>query len=251
MAARPLDPRRRLPRAAAALSLLLSALGGAMAQAPEDSCGPLGNAFGPFDYRSERGNNLRIVESAHFPPHVEFLIRGHSTNLLGGDLDYTLRAFPNHHRALMSTMRLGLREKAPQLPGMRYPVECYFVRAVRFRPDDTTARMLYAMYLHRHGRLESARQELGQVAAQAGDNGFTHYNLGLLYLEIGDAERALQQAHKALALGFPRTELRDRLSAAGQWRDAPAAPGGPQAPAGEDEGKDEDGLPGRLQADTR
>lgn len=218
-----------------------------MAQAPEDSCGPLGNAFGPFDYRTERGDKLRIVESAHFPAHVESLIRGHSTNLIGGDLDYTLRAFPNHHRALLSTLRLGLRERSPQLPGMRHTVECYFVRAVRFRPDDTTARMLYAMYLHRTGRPESAQQELGQVAAQAGDNGFTHYNLGLLYLEMGDAERALHQAHKALALGFPRTELRDRLSAAGQWRDAPVAPGDGEAPAGAGQGD----SPERVQTGTR
>ena len=76
----------------------------ASAQALDASCGSLENAYGPYDYRTDRGNRLYLVESAHFTPVVESLISGLS-GPLGAELDYTLRAFPNHHRALISDAR--------------------------------------------------------------------------------------------------------------------------------------------------
>ena len=78
--------------------------GTSFAQVVNGGCGALQNAFGPFDYRTERGYNLDVVESYHFTPPVEALIRG-SSGTIGGDLDYTLRAFPNHDRALNATIR--------------------------------------------------------------------------------------------------------------------------------------------------
>ena len=58
----------------------------------------------------------------------------------------------------------------------------------------------------------------------------------MVYLEIGMPDRALTQAHKAMALGFGRTELRDRLRAINKWEDPPAAAvepaAGASAPAG-------------------
>jgi hypothetical protein len=46
----------------------LFALTPAFAQADNSACGPLGNTFGPFDYRTERGEKLSMVEGAHFLP---------------------------------------------------------------------------------------------------------------------------------------------------------------------------------------
>ena len=60
----------------------------------------LHNAFGPFDYRTATKDKLKLVESYHFTPKVESLIGGQS-GTLGADIDYTLRAFPNHPRALL------------------------------------------------------------------------------------------------------------------------------------------------------
>ena len=54
----------------------------------------------------------------------------------GGDLDYTLRAFPNHHVALMAMAKLGEKQKTARPAGAKYGVECYFQRAVSFRGDD-------------------------------------------------------------------------------------------------------------------
>ena len=190
----------------------------ALAQNDAEVCGSLRNHYGPFDYRTQRGEVLDVVERHHFSPEVEGLIRGQTSNHIGADLAYTLGTFPNHHRALMSMMQFGEKLKSPQPPHAAYSVECYFVRAIRFQPDDTTVRLMYANYLTRNSRVEQARRELEEVSKAAGDNPFTHYNMGLIYFDMKDYENALNRAHKALALGFPKGELRDKLTAVRQWR---------------------------------
>jgi len=192
----------------------------AIAQVAEGSCGQLQNGYGPYDYRTDR-DKLPIVEGAHFTPEVEALVRS-VTGYIGGDIDYTLRAFPNHHRALLAMMRFGERTKSVQPPSAKYTIDCYFQRAVRFKPDDTTARMLFATYLHKNGRNAEANQQMEQTVALAGDNAFTRYNAGLVYLDLKNYDKALQQAHLAYGLGFTRPELREALKKAGKWVEPPA-----------------------------
>ncbi|NUZ05181.1 hypothetical protein HQN59_05325 [Schlegelella sp. ID0723] len=223
-----MKPDRRGTQACRWTSLLglvagVALAGSAAAQTPQ-SCGELQNAYGPFDYRTSK-NELRVVEDHHFTRKVETLTGGQE-GYIGGDLDYTLRASPNHHRALVAVMGWGEKNKSPQPRDLPRPVECYFERALRFKPDDTTARMLYANYLLRNNRTPQAVAELDRVVSMAGDNGFTHFNAGLFYFDAKNYDKALQQAHTAQALGFPRTDLKQKLVAAGKWRDAPAAPAG-------------------------
>lgn len=195
-----------------------------MASAQQE-CGALTNAYGPYDYRSDK-HRLDIVERVHFTPEVELLIRGNA-GYIGGDLDYTLRAFPNHHRALLSILRYGAKLQSEHIPSAPHTVRCYFVRAVRFKPDDTTVRMLYATYLNSRQQKEEALQQLKIAKSFAEDNAFTHFNIGLVYLDLGDHTHALEQAHAAMALGFPRTELKDRLVAANRWAEPASAPRAP------------------------
>lgn len=206
----------------AALSGLLVGLAGgspaALAQVTAAACGPLQNAIGPWDYRSERGHPLEIVERVHFTPMMETNPNSHAAK----DLDYTLRAFPNHHRALLAVDRYGQRTKSAQPPGLPRPVECYYERAVRWRPDDAVVRMLYAQYLYRNERAPEARQHLESAVAGAGDNVLTLYNAGLVYAEGKDYAPALALAHRAQAMGMQRLELRQKLETAGQWREPPA-----------------------------
>ena len=209
-------------------TLIMSVAGGSvMAQALSSTCGPLENAYGPFDYRTAQ-DKLKIVEGAHFTAPVEALIKGNA-GYLGGDLDYTLRASPNHHRALLAVMRFGEKTKSSQPPNLRYSVECYFDRALRFRPDDSVARMLYATFLAKQNRIPEASSQLSKTAALAGDNAFTHYNVGLVYLDMKNYANALAQAHRAYSLGFKKAELKDRLQKLGRWKDADPLP--PENPA--------------------
>jgi tetratricopeptide (TPR) repeat protein len=184
-------------------------------------CGTLRSQgqYGPYDYRTARGESLRLVEGAHFLPDVEALIRGKTSTTAGGDIDYTLRAFPNHHRALIAMTRLSEKEQKAKPVGSHYSIDCWYERAVLFQPDDLTVRMLYAIYLNKNNRQSDAVAQLGYATSFAKDNGFTHYNIGLVYFDMKVYDEALASAHRALALGFSRTGLRDQLNSVGQWKE--------------------------------
>lgn len=231
-----------------------------LSQVSADACGPLGNGFGPFDYRSDHqssnagvgadlpyGERRRLVDGAHFTPRVELLIGAQSGGQIGApgaDLDYTLRAFPNHHRALMAVMRYGEKTKSEKPAGLGWVVECYFERAARFKPDDTIVKMLYATYLIKHNRVPEAVGQLERATVLAKDGAFTHYNIGLVYFDMKNYGKALAQAHGAMALGFPRTELRDLLKGVNQWQEprADATAGAPAEPASQPAGQSAGGA---------
>lgn len=228
---------RCLSRAApiVASALLASLAGLAAAQAPVNLsiCGPVPDEHVQWDYRRATQRQRVEVEGAHFSPQTEALIAG-KRGTLGGDMQYTLGASPNHHRALVSLSRWSERLPAQQAPDMRYPIECYFDRAIRFAPDDQVVRMLYARYLSkRSGREAEAVTQLQRAIELSPDNPFTQYNVGLIYFDMRRYDDALTHAHRAMALGMDRTELKQSLVSAGKWTDpiSDAAPASASASA--------------------
>ena len=115
--------------------------------------------------------------------------------------------------------RLSERTKKDQPDGAEYPMECYYDRALRFQPDDTVVRALYAIYLHKHSRNDEAIKQLDVAASYAGNNSLSHYNIGLVYFEVGAYEKALLEAHTASRLGWSGIKLEELLKGAGKWRD--------------------------------
>jgi tetratricopeptide (TPR) repeat protein len=188
---------------------------------------------GPYDYRTQR-NALAVVEKRHFTAAVERLQRGESTTQPGPDLDYTLNKFPNHHRALLTLVRLGEKLKGDRDPTMQHSISCRFERALRFRADDILVRLIYAMHLHKLQMLPAAQQQLARASSEAGDNGLTHYNIGMVYSDLGLLDEALVSAHRAMQLGvLNKPELKQRLERAGRWREPVAAAEAASAPASE------------------
>jgi hypothetical protein len=185
-------------------------------------CGPLENAYGPFDYSNptHKAEKLPIVESFHFNSDVESLKRGMTGHLPGSDLDYTLRAFPNHHRALYSMGRYALQHPNSRVPpGANWSGECYFERAIRFRDDDPVVRIVYGVYLSLAKRYPEAIEQLQEARRLDDQNPEVHYNLGLLYEKTGQDELALQHAKKAYEIGYPLKGLRNILVRKGVWVD--------------------------------
>lgn len=186
-----------------------------------EACGELTNSFGPYDYRTTFGDPKVLVEGAHFPPHVEHLQR-QLTGPFGADIDYTLRAFPNNPRALLAMMKLGVKQNTVRPYGARWPVECYFDRAVRFAPDDPAVHTVYGLYLISKGKRQDAERELQtarEALRQLGGDSNLNYNLGLAYFDLGRYDEALEQAKTAYALGFPLPGLREKLKRVGKWQD--------------------------------
>lgn len=214
----------------------------ALAQQPENPCGELANAFGPFEYRPDHYKpapgdqtshafKLQLVEKAHFTAPVQRLTAGNTAARPGGDLDYTLRAFPNNHRALATVLNASKRYADASQIDLPRPFECYFERALRFAPDDTVARLLYASFLIQQKRVDDARKQIDYSATLAGDNAFTHLNVGMSYFDAGDYDNALKQAHIAAQLGYTRPDLKQRLSAIGRWSEPAPLPAADAASA--------------------
>src|SRR5579871_6127309 len=174
---------------AVALLLLCLCAGGAGAQVVT-GCGSLTNAYGPFNYRSPeaRAIKLPIVEEYHLTREVELLSRGVGTDLPINDLDYVLRAFPNHPRALAAVAKWSLRGGRftnPTIPS----AECYFERALAFAPEDDSVRVIYGNYLFKRHRNQEAREQYEAALSLSPQSPEINYDAGLLFVELGDIER--------------------------------------------------------------
>lgn len=197
----------------------MSALAGPLQAA--NYCGELvfgHGAYGPFDYRKRSEGHLDVVEQAHFKPDVESGSRS-IANWVGDDLSYTLLAIPNHHRALGTLVKIAVGAKTLHIAHMKYPVECYFNRAIRYVPDDGMVRAIYADYLFRVKQPEKALEMLKQAIDLEPENAAINYNLGLMYMKKSDYQQAAIYAHKAYGLGFPLPGLKKMLVEAGKWEE--------------------------------
>lgn len=193
--------------------------------------------FGPFDYTDPmftvagnytmHGRNeapLTTVEKVHFTPKVERLISGHTSTEPIVDIDYTIRAFPNHHRALFAAIRYYLRwppsvgsdgQVNPFRPGYTGypPPECYLQRARYFAPEDGMIPALLGLYLHRLDDFDGALIQYQMAEKQLGDGAPAelYYNLGLLHFDRGEYSEAQQYADKAYAMNYQLPGLRRKL----------------------------------------
>lgn len=147
------------------------------------------------------------------------MLQAGKSGAIGGDLDYTLRASPNHHRALMSIVKLGQRERTDKPRGSRYTIACWLDRAERFQPEDAMVKVIHGLYLVQTGKPAAAVPKFEQARDLDSKNANVHYNLGLAYFDLKKFDQALESAHVAYAQGFPLPGLRDKLRRAGKWRD--------------------------------
>jgi len=190
-----------------------------MANLPVE-CGSLANNYGPFDYANpkHRAENLRVVEVAHFTVNVERLVSG-SSGTLEGDLDYTLRAFPNHHRALVSFSNLERIKKRtnPHYKPRYYSVDCYFLRAIANAPEDSVVYLLYGIYNARLNLSKKSEKNYLKSIAINNNSPTAHYNLGLLYYKLDRYDESLVHAKIAYEHNYPLPALRRKLEKSGHW----------------------------------
>lgn len=185
-------------------------------------CKGKAQGFGPFDYnqRFSFQRQLRLVEGAHFTNDVKNLIKGRR-GTLAGDIDYTLRAWPNHHEALQAITRYQyIHENLPSKEhkyGTVSPVECYFQRAINFSPNDEVVIILYSIYLHKRNEYQKAREYYEKGLAISPDNRSIHYNYGLLLANMKKYDEAVTHAKKAYDAGYPLDGLKNILIKAGHW----------------------------------
>ncbi len=179
-------------------------------------CTGNGQGYGPFDYTNadHRNNKLKVVEDYHFTREVEQL-KGGKSGYIAGDLDYTLRAFPNHHRALYAIYRYAtipsVKKKKPTVS----PPECYFQRAIAFKSGDPVVHTLYGRYLLKKKRLDLARTEFVKALKIKPSYTSARYYLGITLFKQGDMAEAQKQANYVYKGGYKGQRLRKMLEEAG------------------------------------
>ncbi|NTV09399.1 MAG: ABC transporter permease [Zoogloea sp.] len=188
---------------------------------------------GPYDYRNPEGVDRlrrRQIEGHHFNLEVRTLKQG-QTGTLGADIDFLLRYVPNHHEALVALMELSRRTGLERPPGTAKPVVCYFEYAKFFAPDDSTVRTIYGIFLFRHRLIRQSLAELEDATRLNPEDRNAQYNLGLIYADLAQYDKALVHARAAYQLGFPLPGLRNKLVRAGRWRGQPLAAASAGEPA--------------------
>lgn len=173
---------------------------------------PLTNGYGPYDFTNlEHRSKLKIVLSAHFTTEVERLQSGKTGRLIA-DIDYTLRAIPNYHRALNAMARHQRNEKINFKDTDKfYSTECYFKRALYMQPKDATTHMLFAIHLQLTNQLKKAEEHYAVALQLAPDNPELNYNAGLLYVQLGDIDKAKHSANIAYKQGYPLQGLAKKI----------------------------------------
>ena len=172
--------------------------------------------YGPYDYTnsSHRATKLNIVEEYHFTKEME-AAAGENIRM-GGQIGYTLRAFPNHHRALYAIIRHQLRFGEQVYLEGRTPAECYFQRAAAFSPRDTKVYQLYAYYLTKKGQDAMAIKQY-EMALLVKPQGHLHYQLGKAYFKTKQYDDAVKHAKLAIERGFKKRDLKKQLQSVGKW----------------------------------
>ncbi len=178
-----------------------------------------GYGYGPYDYINPSDKKkIPVVEIFHFTKNVELLIKGKS-GTLPSDLDYTLRSIPNHHKALLSTIRyqVKLLNKLATKKLLNSP-ECYLQRAINYNPKDAALYAIYGYYLTKIGRLTEAAKKYEEALKISPDNSKFEYSYSLLLVKLKEYKKALEYAKRAYKHGKPPNGLMKKLKRLGVWK---------------------------------
>lgn len=175
--------------------------------------------FGPFDYldRAKFEGELFITEEYHLTPEILNLQQATTTTAIN-DIQYTLMAWPNHHKALYAAYRYRLLNRGEFRRDINAPspVECHLQRAINFSPRDPVPYMIQGMLLHEWELYKEALKSFRTANALMPNDVITLYNMGLTLVELEMYEEAREVADRVYSTDFPLPGLRNKLIAAEQ-----------------------------------
>lgn len=177
--------------------------------------------FGPWDYYNPPTKwHIDVVERNHFRAKTLAFAREGKWCAYFDDLDYTLRALPNHPKALVAMAEFlkthqpcppKKKWEAPSAEALAYQIEkgeweprtpdFYFKAAINFRPQYAATYVLYGNYLLDAARFDEALAEYQEALKRDPRSAQAHYGLGTIYLKRGDFKMAKLHADKAYELG--------------------------------------------------
>lgn len=169
------------------------------------------------DYRARDSNSTQkwgIDDNManHMGPVIEHIRAGEYSHRVIADINFTLAHWPNHLLALQYLTRYDLGG------GKQYEfmsTACFFARARQFAPDDVGVILVDAYYHWKKGDTTGAMSLYEAALKIDPDSADAHYNLGLMYIKLGNYAKASEQAQAAYGTGYPLPGLREKLVAAG------------------------------------
>lgn len=181
----------------------------------------------PYDYyhpetrestSTFRGGLLHLVEKYHFNDDVRNLVKGLS-GAMPGDILFVLNTIPNHPAGLDAYSRYEYQLKHSELfrrkqanEMLSHSADCLFLRANEVFPNNAETLLVWAIHQFRNKRFNAAQQILERAVAIAPDYVEAHYNLGLVYVELNNAEAARKHATIAYDAGYPLMGLKNKLA---------------------------------------
>jgi len=164
--------------------------------------------------------DLNYHEYFHIQPAAKALSSGNLEWNVMNNLHFVLHKVPNDHRAL--ALLVGWDKAGGRDPNYKSPV-CYLTWAALFAPNDASVWNYGGYYFYQHKDLQRAKAWWEQALTIDEQNAEVHYNLGLLYADLGQFDDARQHAQAAYAAGYPLPGLREKLQRAGHWSEADRA----------------------------
>lgn len=189
------------------------------------------SGVGPWDYYDKKNyiatganpmGRIRRVTNVHLTKAM-LRLTGKATGTISSDLDYTLRAIPNHPQALDLASRfeqkLSLKStEKDQLfrnERMARSAECYFKRAINLTPNQPRVYHIYGIHLHRMKKYAKA-VEIYSTAEKLGlEDVEFQYNYALSLVKEEQYEKAETLARKAYQQGYPLPGLKNLLQEKG------------------------------------
>lgn len=186
----------------------------------------------PRDYRLRDSTadmrwNYNDNWNNHTSKLVSYVRAADFTRNARAEIEWTLYRWPNHLVALQAAIEYELKGGRPY---EFRPMECYFIRARAFVPNDVNVRLAEGLYFWKKGDRARALQVYEEALQAAPDSADAHYNLGLLLVDLKRYDEAVQHAWAAYGAGFPLPGLRNKLVKAGYWKDPPQATAAPARP---------------------
>jgi tetratricopeptide (TPR) repeat protein len=141
-----------------------------------------------------------------------------------GHVEFTLRYYPNHPKGLLMLSDVCTKWKSPQCDA-----DGWFEKAIDLNPNIAQTHALRGLHLQRTGRHKEAVEAYNKAIQLDPNSMYAHYNLALLYFEMGQFPLSNEHAQKSYALGAPYPGLREKLQKAGKWQELPATAASDQA----------------------
>jgi tetratricopeptide (TPR) repeat protein len=186
------------------------------------------NQFGPYSFYDKKNHlngvdgrrtesNITIVTNYHFTPPVKALKKGQTGYELYSDLDYTLRALPNHPEALDTVSRFEIKRNklksyAKKQSAMPYSADCYFQRAIKvFGNNQAQTWMLWGLHQYRLKKYNKAIEYYKKAQNLKLTGAELDYYMGLSYFKLKDYENAQHYADAAYEKGYALPGLKYML----------------------------------------